>query len=485
MATDKLSRRSFLGGFTVIAAGMLIVACGSPTGAVTPAPTAPAAANATATHPPAAATAATSAVSNAGTAPSITLNWWPGWPGPYMAKIAQAFTAANPQIKVQPGLFYPEGEKLLSALAAQNAPDLVSDIPYYNFIERDLIVPIDDLVKASNRISFTDGDIRNANWDAFVWRGKHYGIPAVDTAGREAMGFNVNLIQEAGLDPNNLPQTWEEVFEWHQKLTKFDSAGNLQILGIDPLFNRPNATSYGDPWLWPQMWGFHYFDRENWKYDIDRPETVDFQTMILKFYDAVGVEKMTGLSNAMKNQNYGAFGAGRQAMAITYPSGPGRTYAMNPKHTYKWTWVPVPARRKGVTIQTAAGHAQVIMKGTKQAEAAFNLAVFMTEKQACDILFQEVGWVGPRKSWQKTMDLSKFPEHVQEGIKFFTSSLDEAKEVWVVDFDPEDSYLEDQWHRFNDQMNHHSSTPKDVATQLQAKMTSQLKSQLNEFKTGQ
>lgn len=390
---------------------------------------------------------------------------------------------ANPQIKVQPGLFYPSGEKLLSALAANNAPDLVSDIDYYNFIDRGLVLPVDDFVKASTQISFTDGDIRTSNWDAFKWKGKYYGVPAVDTAGREALGFNVDLVQQAGLDPNKPPQTWDEVIVWHQKLTKFDSAGNLQTLGIDPLFSRANATSYGDPWLWPAMWGFHYIDLKNWKYDINRPETVDFQSTILKLYDIAGVEKIAGLSNAMKNQSYGAYGAGKQAMAITYPGGPAVAHRMNPKQTYKYTWVPMPAKRQGVTIQTAAGHAQVIMKATKQAEAAFKLAVFMTEKQACDILFQDVGWVGPRASWQKAMDLSSFPQFVQDGIKFFTTSLDKAKEVWTAEMDPEDAYLSDTWHQLNDQMNHHSIKPQAAAATLQTKMSSELQSQLNEFKT--
>src|SRR5215467_1648441 len=111
------------------------------------------------------------------------LNWWPGWPGPYMGGVIDKFQQSHPKVKVKPGLFYPTGEKLLTAVAAGNAPDMVADLPYYNFIGRGLTVALDDMINASNEISLTDGDIRAANWDAFTWNGKHYGVPAADTAG--------------------------------------------------------------------------------------------------------------------------------------------------------------------------------------------------------------------------------------------------------------------------------------------------------------
>jgi len=412
----------------------------------------------------------------------VTLNWWPGWPGTYMRDVANAFMKDNPTIKVEPNLIYPDNTKLLAQLAAGTGPDVVSDIGYYNFIQRGAVLPVDDLLKAE-KISTTDGDIRAANWNAFHWKGKFYGVPAVDTAGRGAMGYNVDLAQQAGLDPNQLPETWDDVFLWHQKLTKVDASGNLQILGMDPLFNRANATSDGDTWLWPEMWGFHYFDVNTMKYDIDRADTVDFYTTIQKFYDLVGTDKQAAFLKTVTT-SYGAFGVGKQAMGITYPSGPAIVHKYNPNGTYKWTWPPMPASRKGITIQSAAGHAQLLMQGTKHLDVGFKLALYMTQKQACDILFDQVGWVGPSKAWQQTMNLSKFPKDVQQGIQFFTTSLDQAHEIWTADMDPEDEYLGSQWRKVADQVNHHKLDPKTAAQQLQFIMTTQLQSQSGVFKAG-
>ncbi len=412
---------------------------------------------------------------------SAALNWWPGWPGPYMQGVIDKFQHSHPRVKVKAGLFYPTGEKLLTAVAAGNAPDMVADLPYYNFIGRGLTVALDDMINASNDISLTDGDIRTANWDAFVWNGKHYGIPAADTAGRQAIGYNLDLIEKAGLDSNSLPETWEQIFEWHKHLTTFDKAGNLQILGIDPIGDRAGATSDGDTWLWPEMWGFHYFDHEKLAYDIDRSETVEFFETILRFYDQVGVTKMTGLATSLGGRPQGAFGQGRQVMSIAYPAGPAEAYDADPKQRFKFSWVPVPASRKGKRLQTVAGHASLIMTSSKHQKEAFALAVFLTQKEACDIFFNNVGWIGPRKSWQKSLNLRKYPEHVQQNILFYTNSIDEANDLWVVDKDPEDSFLSDQWQQAIGKVTHHDITPREAARFLQTQMTEDLTSEKREF----
>lgn len=399
-----------------------------------------------------------------------------------MRDVANAFMKENPTIKVEPVLFYPDNTKLIAAIAAGTGPDVVSDIGYYNFIERGLVLPIDDLLKA-DKISTTDGDIRAANWNAFHWKGKYYGVPAVDTAGREALGINVDMAQAAGLDPDQPPQTWDDMIVWNEKLTKFDSSGNVLQLGTYPLFNRANATTSGDTWLWPEMWGFHYFDANTMKYAIDRPETIDIYTTIQKFYDRVPPDKLSAFTKPY-TKSYAAFGAGKQAMGITYPSAPGVIHKLYPNSTFRWTWPPMPASRKGVTMQTAAGHAQLLVQGTKLLDQAFKLALYSPGKAASDILFDQVGWVGPSKSWQKTMDLSKFPKDVQQGIQFFTTSVDDAKEIWTADLDPEDEYLGSQWTKIAGQVNTHTLDPKTAAQQLQFAMDTQLKNGSSSFKTG-
>ncbi len=395
-----------------------------------------------------------------------------------MVTIGDLFKERNPNVDLKVVSVYPEISQVLSAVAADTPPDIIADLPYLELIIRGVCQPLDELIEASDRVAIEDGDIREAHWEVFAWDGKHYGVPSVDTAGRGGMGYNLTLIEEAGLDPENLPTTWEEIFDWHQKITTYDDAGNINILGMNPLAERAAAASEGDPWLWPEMWGFHYIN-ENLEYQIDREETAQFLDVIKMFYDNVGVEKMEGLSAAMEGISKGAFGAGKQAMQITYPSGPAAVNRVNPDHKYKFMWVPVPESRKGTKLQTLSGHASLIMNGSQHPDTAFDLAVFLTEKEACDILFAEVGWMGPRKSWQQSVDLSKYPDDVQQNILFFTASLDDGDELWI-EKDPIEGITNTEWENMRNDVIFGRSTPAEAAAKLQEKLTTELAEAMEE-----
>ena len=61
-----------------------------------------------------------------------------------------------------------------------------------------------------------------------------YGVPANECFFRRGLNYNYKMLEDAGLDPDNVPTTWETLFDWHKTLTKFDAAGNLVQIGLDP-----------------------------------------------------------------------------------------------------------------------------------------------------------------------------------------------------------------------------------------------------------
>ena len=405
------------------------------------------------------------------------IEWWPGWPDPAMLAIGKAFEQQNPDIKVNVVSNYPEMPAVLAAVAGGTPMDLIADVPYMELIARGTCQPIDDFIATSTVVSLTDGDIRKELWEVFVWQGKHYGVPSVDTAGREGMGFNLNMVEQAGLDPKNLPTTWEDVFAWHKKITKLDSAGNIEALGMAPMAERTGACAYGDPWMWPHMWGFAYITDE--VYDIDRPETVEFLNVIKEFAVSVGVEKVAGLNAALEGISRGAFGVGKQAMQITYPSGPKAVWTVNPTQTYTFTYVPVPASRKGKKIQTAGGHAALLMKDATHHPESYRLSEFLAGKETCDILFNDIGWLGPRKSWQESVDMSRYPEHVQTSIRFFTDSMNTADEVWW-NTDPIEGLTETNWQKNYQAVQYGQITADEAAKAMQDTLTAELAKALEE-----
>jgi len=452
---DKLSRRDFLRFMGIATGGVLATSCMA----------APPAAETTTGDTPA-----------AGQAPAgekVVLDWWPGWPGPYMDQIGKNFEAQHPDTTVKVYTQYPDMAAVLAAIAGGTPPDLVADVPYLELIVRGVCLPLDDMISASSVVAIDDGDIRKDHWEVFAWEGQHFGVPAVDTGGREGMGYNLRMIKEAGLDAENLPRTWDEVFAWHQKITKYDGAGNLQILGMNPMAERTDATSYGDPWMWPQMWGFHYFNPDEKKFEVDRDETVEFLNVIKEFFDDVGAEKMQGMTSATESLPRGPFGNGTSAMRITYPSGPAGVWQANPDDTYKFTYVPMPSSRSDIKMQSLSGHGYILMKDGKQPELAFQLAEYMTGKEVCDILFDAEGWLGARKSWQQGVDMGKYPAEVQENIKYFYSSLDEADEVWF-EKDPIEGITSTEWTTAWQGVAFGSLTPEEAAKAMHDKLNEEL-----------
>ena len=169
------------------------------------------------------------------------------------AEIAEAFMSQNPDVKV---IWLDQGYgfdgKLMAAIAAGNPPGLVYNVGYMDLAMRGLLIPLDDYIAASSVVSLTDGDIPDYKYEKFTWEGKHYGVPAYDTSERYALGVNLTVAEEAGLDINNIPQTWSEVFEWHKAMTKYDQAGNVEVLGMAPTSDASSSAYSMDPWVYPR-----------------------------------------------------------------------------------------------------------------------------------------------------------------------------------------------------------------------------------------
>jgi ABC-type glycerol-3-phosphate transport system substrate-binding protein len=467
----RITRRQVLSGVTVIGAGAALAACGA-----TPAAQATAVPAAEATAAPTAA-AAEATVAQPSTSGEVKeIEWWFGWSGVGLPEIAQLFMDKNPGTKVTTvDQGYGFSGKLMAAIASGTPPGLAYNVFYNELIARDLCVPMDDYIAASGDEGLTNGDIPQAVMDRWKWKGKQYGLPACDVATRYGMSYNTNLLEENGLSVPEMPQTWEEVYAWHEQMTKMDAAGNILVIGATPTLDCSGSAHGIDPWVYPFMWGVDYFDDTEGKYQIDREETYDFLALIKKFFDTVGAEKITALANdAYATANYGIYQLNKQAMYIMYPSGPGSVFNADPDHKHVQGWVPMPESRKGIKIGIIGGHASTILKGSKNPEVTFALSDFVTQKEACDVLLASTGWVGPRRSYQDTADLSKYPDYVQEGIRFFVrGAIEDADETWYAK-DPIGSITQAAWDDARDSVVFGDATPEEAAAKMQAKLTDEL-----------
>src|SRR5215212_689530 len=167
------------------------------------------------------------------------------------------------QIKLEyiPVTEYLSGSKLATAFASGQGPDIFIISPgdflrYYNGgVLADLTPHIEDAAKAD----FPESVIANRMVD-----GKIYGIPM--EVEPMAMYYSVKAFEDAKLNENDVPKTWDELLELAKKLTTPDRYGVL--FETTPGYYQ-NFTWY--PFMWQ---GGGEFQSKEGKSAFDSPATV-------------------------------------------------------------------------------------------------------------------------------------------------------------------------------------------------------------------
>jgi multiple sugar transport system substrate-binding protein len=475
MSGKQISRRKFLALSAAGGAGAVLAACGSPpasggaaTGATTAAgataaPAAPAAAaDTTATPPP---------VSQA----ANVIDWWNGWGGQggkALDQVAKEFNKQGHGFTVERTSVDQVSQKLLTAIAGGNPCDIeTGNISYAEFYSREAFQPLDELIDTSK--TFKRTDILDTSWNYAKWQGKTYGVPSVESFLRYALIVNVDIAKKAGLDPAKLPETWDDMFVWHKKMTEFDKAGNVKVVGFDPLDGMAGSWGGGDPSFWPIDYGFDFWDAANKKYNLDNPQFIEALKVIKQFYDHVGAEKMGAFrktSGGWTSSPTASFPAGLQGMIINGYWTPGELAKTAPDKHFAYGWVPVPASRRGKKVQSTGGHNSGIPKGAAKADKAWQFIEFLTTDKAIDIIYKGVGWLGASKSYLSKVDTSAY-----KGLDFYVNSLKEANDMRGMDVDPIEGVTNTQWTDGVQTVTFGKATPEAFAKKMQDALTQALK----------
>ncbi len=99
-----------------------------------------------------------------------------------------------------------------------------------------------------------------------IFRGKTYSVP-FDTDIR-ALFYNVDHLLDSGLDATRGPQTWDELNEFAERLTRRNSSGDLQRVGFLPWTGN---------WGWRQWvaaFGGDHYNPETHRPTVDLPENI-------------------------------------------------------------------------------------------------------------------------------------------------------------------------------------------------------------------
>ena len=286
---------------------------------------------------------------------------------PFWQGMRDEFEAVHPNINVEfqvvPGdeLY----DKLLTQVAAGNPPDVayVSDWMTGDFVQQGALVPLDDYVAKSNLIDVND--YVPAFLEPTQTDGVQYGLPI--TSETTGLFYRTDRFEEAGLDPNKPPTTWEEFEEYAAKLTNTEE-GKYGFAVFAP--NDEAAYNFY-PWLW-QAGG----DQLN----PDDPNDVVWDSpegqRAAEFYANLAQYAPQDLLNASAWDARVPFGNGDVAMMFAGGWLVGELMTQFPDATGNWAVAPLPQDQRCAT--TIAGDHLIIFNASDNPDAAYKWVEFVS-----------------------------------------------------------------------------------------------------------
>jgi len=286
------------------------------------------------------------------------------------AAAVQQFQEANPDIEIQvevtPYIQY--RDKLLTATRGGTPPDIaqLDQIWVSEFAAADAIIPLDDYIAKSSVIKpeiFFPGA-----WASNVYKGSVWGIPNNNDVWQE-LYYNRTLFEQAGLDPDKPPTTWEELSEMGAKLTRAPDVYGLALYGV----KNEVISVVIDSWIYSN--GGKIVSDDGKSAAIDSPEAIE----AIKHYVSLQPIAPPGTPTRNEEDAVGLFVAGKVAMGL-FGSWQQDSFK-NRAPDMQWDLAMTPAPAGKQFHGTLGGWNSAIFKGSKSVEAAWKYIEFLADKE--------------------------------------------------------------------------------------------------------
>lgn len=292
--------------------------------------------------------------------PSIMLSFWTHNYEPVMAfseRKAEEFKSIHPNVEVEYSSVTTADldARLFTTLAAGTGPDGFNNggWNYAQLSANDWLAPVSPEgfgVQTDNEVMdlFIESSL-----NGLVRDGKLYAVPFEWNA--LSLYYNRAHFIEAGLDPDDPPQTWEEVTEYANILTKKDDVGNITQPGFQ--------QSYGPGTEWPLkrlhamlvQAGVDYLDETQTSCALDNQEAID----VIEYYTNWTVMHEVSLQGfEVPGVSGNPFRAGYVSMDLSGPYNPAAIKRANPEWGFKgddgWDISTFPQWSEGMLKQKAS-----------------------------------------------------------------------------------------------------------------------------------
>jgi len=306
----------------------------------------------------------------------------------------EKFKQENPDIDVAPiysGSYIDTTTKALTAAKADQAPTvavlLATDI--FTLLDEDIIEPVDDFIKTDEDKSWVNGFmpayLKSAQVEGHLWAVPFQRSTAV-------MYYNKQAFEEAGLDPEKAPMTWDEMVAMAESLTIKDNAGQVTRWGIGI------PTTVGSvQWLFTALAaqnGAALMNEEGTQTYLTDDKVVDTLEFLVKL--SQGDSHPNGIYEWGTAPN--DFMSGRVAM-IWHTTGNLGNIRRNA--SFPFAIAPLPGNPEPASV-LGGGNLYIFKDATEeQKAAAFKFIQYLTSDEVLADWSIQTGYVAPRDgSWQ-------------------------------------------------------------------------------------
>ena len=336
-------------------------------------------------------------------------------------RLIQEFEATHPDIKIRfdspPYSTYTT--KLAASVSAGTGPDVINihNSWAYKYIKSGLLKPVPEEIISTEEIEEQFFSLI----ESFKYEGRYYGLPI--GAGNLALFYNTRMFEEAGLDPEHPPATWEELQAAAQKLTRREN-GRILISGAAIGQPTHQGWNYLVEGLFRQA-GSQIISPDHKKVLWNSPEGVRALQFFTSFIKDLKVYSYDFLSP------YEAFSREISAMMIEGNWSIGRLAIDAPNLPYRTA--PLPKGKERATYGTFWANC-VTKKATGEVEtAAWEFIKFIASAESSREWALNVGELPMRKAVAESAELVEKEPRIApflEQMPYAYSSLKKEEEVY-------------------------------------------------------
>lgn len=215
------------------------------------------------------------------------VTWWtPNFNEARAQEMKAQFEEQHPDITINLEITTTNGleQRILTTLQSGAAPDIIDvQYPWVNgYAQNGLIEPVGDIIDDPE-------DYNQAALDYVTWNDQVWGVPYRIEA--LAVIYNREHFTEAGLDPDSPPETWADLLEAAQALTR-DGRSGFAVTGGGEF---GNTVFRSVPFIW--MNDGNILSDDGTEVLVNSPETVEAVEFWTDMYTEHGVSPASTLEN--------------------------------------------------------------------------------------------------------------------------------------------------------------------------------------------